>query len=209
MLTALFSSVAEWVLSIIKGSGYLGIFIGMTIESSFFPFPSEVVLIPAGVLVSRGEMVFSFVFFAALLGSLFGALINYYLAFFLGRATVDLLISKHGRKFFIKKESLDRTDNFFNKYGGITTFTGRLIPVIRQLISLPAGFARMNISKFCLFTGLGAGIWATILIFIGYFFNENLEWVNSNLNILSFILVLFSMIILLIYFLVKTKKRTK
>jgi membrane protein DedA with SNARE-associated domain len=209
MLTALFSSVAEWVLSIIKGSGYLGIFIGMTIESSFFPFPSEVVLIPAGVLVSRGEMVFSLVFFAALLGSLLGALINYYLAFFLGRATVDLLISKHGRKFFIKKESLDRTDNFFNKYGGITTFTGRLIPVIRQLISLPAGFARMNIAKFCLFTGLGAGIWATILIFIGYFFNENLEWVNSNLNILSFILVLFSMIILLIYFLVKTKKRTK
>ena len=100
MLIELFFQFVDILLSIIKELGYLGIFIGMTIESSFFPFPSEAILIPAGVLVAKGEMNFILVLIAGLLGSLAGALINYFLALYLGRKTVNLLVSKYGKFFF-------------------------------------------------------------------------------------------------------------
>src|SRR3989338_2930590 len=104
-----FSQIVDGLLAIIASLGYLGIFIGMTIESSFFPFPSEVILIPAGALVARGEMNFILVFLAGLLGSIFGAWINYSIAFFLGRKGVDALIAKYGHFFFITKKGLMRT----------------------------------------------------------------------------------------------------
>jgi len=204
MLLELFSQLIGILLSIIKELGYIGIFIGMTIESSFFPFPSEVILIPAGALVAKGEMSFGLVFVAGLLGSLVGALINYFLALYLGRTTIDLLISKYGKIVFLNKEKLKKSDDYFKKHGSITTFVGRFIPGIRQLISLPAGFSRMNLFKFCLFTGLGAGIWAAILIYIGYFFGSS---ISSELKaIITLIFIAVSLIILLIYIIYKKKK---
>jgi len=187
----------EILLSIINRLGYFGIFIGMTIESSFFPFPSEIILIPAGALVARGEMVFIFVFLAGLLGSLVGALINFSLAFFLGRKTIDLLISKYGKFLFITKKKLKRSDNYFKKHGEITTFIGRLIIGVRQFISLPAGFSKMNLFKFCLFTALGAGIWTMILTYTGYFFGGDIDLTLKI--IITLLLVLFSLIVVLIY----------
>lgn len=199
MLIELFNQLTAVLLSIINELGYLGIFIGMALESSFFPFPSEIILIPAGVLVAKGEMTFVLVFLAGLLGSLSGALINFFLALYLGRTTVDFLISKYGKVFFINKAGLKKSDRYFKKHGDITTFIGRLIPVIRQLISLPAGFSKMNLFKFCLFTGLGAGIWTAVLIYTGYFFGNNSAWLNGNLKIITLILLLFSLIIITIY----------
>ncbi len=199
MLIELFNQLTAVLLSIINELGYLGIFIGMALESSFFPFPSEIILIPAGVLVAKGEMTFVLVFLAGLVGSLSGALINFFLALYLGRTTVDFLISKYGKVFFINKAGLKKSDRYFKKHGDITTFIGRLIPVIRQLISLPAGFSKMNLFKFCLFTGLGAGIWTAVLIYTGYFFGNNSAWLNGNLKIITLILLLFSLIIITIY----------
>jgi len=199
MLIELFNQLTAVLLSIINELGYLGIFIGMALESSFFPFPSEIILIPAGVLVAKGEMTFVLVFLAGLLGSLSGALINFFLALYLGRTAVDFLISKYGKVFFINKAGLKKSDRYFKKHGDITTFIGRLIPVIRQLISLPAGFSKMNLFKFCLFTGLGAGIWTAVLIYTGYFFGNNSAWLNGNLKIITLILLLFSLIIITIY----------
>ncbi len=203
MLFELFYRLTETLLSIIKEIGYLGIFIGMTIESSFFPFPSEVILIPAGVLVARGEMSFFLVFLAGLLGSLVGAWINFFLALFLGRKTIDFLISKYGKFLFINEKNLRKTDNYFKKHGEVTTFVGRLIPLVRQLISLPAGFAKMNFLKFTLFTALGAGIWTAILIYIGYFFGSN---VQPIMKIITAVLLAISLIIILIYALTRKKK---
>jgi membrane protein DedA with SNARE-associated domain len=199
----LFLNLIENLLLIIKELGYLGIFIGMTIESSFFPFPSEVILIPAGVLVARGEMNFLLVFLAGLAGSILGAWINYAIALFLGRKTIDLLIDKYGRFLFLNKSKLRKTDNYFKKHGEITTFIGRLIFVIRQLISLPAGFAKMNFWKFTLFTALGAGIWTAILITIGYFFGSSAQPIAK---IITGVLLVLSLFLALIYY-AKTREK--
>lgn len=198
--------IAGALVSLIDSLGYFGIFILMAIESSFIPFPSEIVLVPAGVLVQRGEMSFFLVFLAGVLGSLAGALINYYLAFFLGRKNVDRLIKKYGKIFFISKEKLEKSDNFFKSHGEITNFVGRLIPMIRQLISLPAGFSKMNIFKFSIYTVFGAGIWTFILILLGYLFGENQELIQSHLNIVSLLLIFFVLVVILIYLLRKKLK---
>lgn len=200
----LFYQLIENLLSVIKELGYMGIFIGMTIESSFFPFPSEIVLMPAGALVARGEMNFFLVFLAGLLGSLTGAFINFFLALYLGRNTIDSLLSKYGRVFFMDKEGLDKVDSYFREHGEITTFVGRLIVGVRQLISLPAGFARMNLFKFTFFTALGAGIWTVFLIYIGYLLGGTLDPFYKK--IITILFILFAMIVLVIYILWKKKK---
>jgi len=203
MIGNLFSQLIEILLSIIRELGYIGIFLGMTIESSFFPFPSEIILIPAGALIAKGEMFFIPVFLAGLLGSLAGALINYFLAMYLGRTTIDLLVSKYGKILFISRKTLQKSDIYFDKHGEITTFIGRLIMGIRQLISIPAGFSRMNLFKFCLYTCLGAGLWALILIAIGFFFGSNIDPFLKI--IVSLFLVLFSSIIGVSYLCIKRK----
>ncbi len=151
--------------------GYIFIFVFMTIESSFIPFPSEVVMIPAGFLAARGElsggstfMCVTLAVFVGILGSLAGAFVNYYLALWVGKPFLE----KYGKYFFIKPEPLARACEVFNKYGAATTFVCRLIPVIRQLISIPAGIAKMPLAPFTFFTALGAGIWTIILAAVGY-----------------------------------------
>ena len=151
--------------------GLVFIFVFMAIESSFIPFPSEVVMIPAGFLAARGELGIASPIGAVLIailvgvvGSLAGAFANYYLALWVGKPFLE----KYGKYFFVKKEPLERACELFNKYGAATTFVCRLVPVIRQLISIPAGIARMKLSSFTLFTALGAGIWTAVLAFAGY-----------------------------------------
>ena len=151
--------------------GYLLIFFFMAVESSFIPFPSEVVMIPAGFLAARGELqggsplVCLWVAVGVgILGSLAGAFVNYYLALWVGKPFLE----KYGKYFFIKPEPLARACEVFNRYGAATTFVCRLVPVIRQLISIPAGISRMPLGSFTLFTGLGAGIWTAILAAVGY-----------------------------------------
>ena len=150
--------------------GLVFIFVFMAVESSFIPFPSEVVMVPAGFLAARGELglppmvALAAAVAVGVVGSLAGAFANYYLAHWLGRPFLE----KYGKYFFVKPEPLARACEVFNKYGAATTFVCRLVPVIRQLISIPAGLARMPLARFTLFTGLGAGIWTTILAAVGY-----------------------------------------
>ena len=151
--------------------GLLFIFVFMAIESSFVPFPSEVVMIPAGFLAARGEMGTGSPLVAVwmaiavgVLGSLAGAFINYYLALWVGKPFLE----KYGKWFFLKPAALERACEVFNRYGAATTFVCRMVPAIRQLISIPAGIARMPLGSFTLFTGLGAGVWTAILAFVGY-----------------------------------------
>ena len=206
MIAEFYSSAVEYLLATSSSLGYFGIFLLMVIESSFVPFPSEVVLIPAGVLVQRGEMVFLFVLFFAILGSLVGALVNYYLALYLGRGLVNVLAERYGKFFLIGRSSIEKSEKYFAKNGEVTTFLGRLIPGIRQLISLPAGFAKMRMDKFILFTFLGAGIWSFILIYLGYIFGGNMALIEENLHIVTVVIVVVSLVIVSFYFLRKKSK---
>ncbi len=150
--------------------GLVLVFVFMAVESSFIPFPSEVVMIPAGFLAARSELGLSpGVALAAAIGvgvaeSLLGAYVNYFLALKVGKP----FLLKYGHYFFVKPEPLERACEVFNRYGAATTFVCRLVPVIRQLISIPAGISRMPLGSFSLFTGLGAGIWTAILALVGW-----------------------------------------
>ena len=151
--------------------GYAFIFAFMAIESSFVPFPSEIVMLPAGFLAARGELSLHapvpdlvLAVLVGLAGSLAGAYFNYFLSRWLG----EPFLRRYGKWFFVKPEALDRAEEVFNRYGAVTTFVCRLIPVIRQLISIPAGLSGMPLGKFTLFTGLGAGIWTAVLAATGY-----------------------------------------
>ena len=156
-------TVGEW--------GYAGIFLMMFLESSFIPFPSEVTMIPAGYLAHQGQMSLVLAWCAGTAGSLAGAVFNYYLCYFFGRE----LVLKYGKYVGITKVKMRKFEAFFKRHGEISTFNCRLIPGIRQYISLPAGLAKMNLFKFSLYTTLGAGIWVAILLAVGWYLGKNYD----------------------------------
>jgi membrane protein DedA with SNARE-associated domain len=194
--------IANVIVSYVDDWGYWGIFILMFIESTFFPFPSEIIMIPAGYLAYQGEMNIYIVILMGILGSILGALLNYYLAMTFGKS----FILRYGKYFFIKEETLDKLEKFFIKHGEISTFTGRLIPGIRQLISLPAGLARMNLAKFSFFTGLGAGIWVLVLVFVGYFVGANEALISQYLKSATLI-ALASVVLMIVFYIIRHKRR--
>jgi membrane protein DedA with SNARE-associated domain len=179
-LGALLGNIINSIVEIVGNLGYIGIFIMMFLESSFFPFPSEVVMIPAGYLVFKGEMNAIIAVICGIAGSLAGALFNYYIALKFGR---DFLI-RYGKYVFFTESTMQKMEAFFIKHGPMSTFVGRLITIIRQYISLPAGLARMNLVKFCLYTSLGAGIWVIILTLIGYYAGV---WFGTDMSVDSII----------------------
>ena len=175
------SALTAWLVDTIGRMGYTGIISLMFLESSFFPFPSEVVMPPAGYLAWKGEMSLSLVLLSGIAGSLLGALFNYWIAVKLGRP----FLLKYGKYFFISPESIDKADKFFQKHGHVSTLVGRLLPVIRQYMSLPAGIARMPMKTFMLFTTIGAGAWVTVLTFAGYLLGEHQDMLKEYLHIIT------------------------
>ena len=166
------------IVSIVNSMGYGGIVAAMFLESSFFPFPSELVLPPAGYLASQGKMELWIVVLLGIIGSLLGSLFNYWISLRLGRP----LILRYGKYVGLTERAYDRAEGAFRRHGEISTFVGRLIPGLRQYISLPAGLARMPIGRFILFTGLGAGIWASVLALLGYVIGNNQEAIGHSLH---------------------------
>ena len=161
------AQITNTLISLIDQLGYFGVFILMFIESTFSPIPpSELVMAPAGVLAQSGQMNLIILWCAGTFGSLGGALFNYCLAYWLGRP----FIIKYGKYFFIKAHTFEKIETFFNKYGSMATFVGRLLPVVRHLISLPAGASKMPLVPFISWTLIGAGIWCAILLALGYIF---------------------------------------
>ena len=162
---------AEFIQAILDNLNYFWITILMAIESSFIPFPSELVVPPAAYMAAiDGKMSISLVVLFATLGADIGALFNYYLARRLGRPIVYRFAnSRLGHMCLIDQEKVQKAEDYFDKHGAVSTFVGRLLPAIRQLISIPAGLARMKMGPFLLYTTLGAGIWNGILAAIGYY----------------------------------------
>ncbi|MHB0974512.1 MAG: DedA family protein [Thiobacillus sp.] len=197
------NEIIQTIVSTVGTWGYPGIFLMMALESSFFPFPSEVVMIPAGYLAYKGEMNLALAVLAGIAGSLAGALFNYWLALKLGRP----FLQRYGKYVLIKEHTLQRMEDFFARHGHISTFTGRLIPAVRQYISLPAGLARMNLAVFSFYTSLGAGIWVTILAVLGYTLGHNEQAIRGNLHLVTLFLLGSVAVIVLLYVRLKLKKK--
>jgi membrane protein DedA with SNARE-associated domain len=174
MLTQFFHWLADTVLAL----GYPGIVLLMAIESSVLPLPSELVMPPAGYLAAKGHMTGWVAILAGTLGSLLGALVNYGLAVLVG----EPVLRRYGKYVLVSERSLDRTEAFFRRHGEISTFVGRLLPVIRHLISIPAGMSRMALGRFALFTALGAGIWCFILTYLGWLIGRHGEQVEAAIG---------------------------
>jgi membrane protein DedA with SNARE-associated domain len=174
----MFDSFIQWLLDLFRGMGYPGIVVLMAVESSILPLPSELVMPPAGYLAAKGEMSFVLAVACGVLGSILGALANYGLAHWLGRA----FFLRLGKYVLITDRALDRSERYFAAHGEISTFLGRMLPVVRHLISIPAGIARMHLGRFVVFTGLGALVWCTILTSIGWFIGSREDVILEVLN---------------------------
>jgi len=181
----MFAELAQWLVDTVAGFGYAGIIALMAVESSFIPFPSEVVMIPAGYLASQGKMELWLVILSGTIGSLLGAYVNYFGALWIGRR----FLVQYGRYVFVSARTLEKMDLFFERHGAISTFTGRLVPGVRQLISIPAGLGRMNVGLFTLYTALGAGLWGGILACLGYFIGGNEALIREYLREITVLLL--------------------
>ena len=185
--------MGDFVIDLICKYGYLGMFLGMILEAVIIIIPSEAILATAGILA--GKNIFSFwkVFFIGLLGSVFCAVIIYFIGYYGGKPFVE----KYGKYFFMKKEDLEKTDSWFNKYGLIAALVGRNLPIIRTLISLPIGIMRLSFVKFLIYTTIGSIPWTFMFVYIGYSLGNN--WIVATkyidnlkvpIRILIFLLIL-------------------
>lgn len=194
--------IIDFIVATVGDLGYFGIFFMMFLESTFFPFPSEVVMIPAGYLAYKGEMDLFLAIFSGIAGSLAGAVFNYFLAMKFGRA----FLQRYGKYILVKEQTLEKMEDFFAKHGHISTFSGRLIPAVRQYISLPAGLAKMNLWKFSLYTSLGAAIWVLILALLGYFIGSNQNLIDEYLKLIIISILVFLAVFAIFYIRIKMKK---
>jgi membrane protein DedA with SNARE-associated domain len=165
------AGMIEWLLQRLLELGYPGIIVLMALESSVLPVPAELVMPPAGYWVAKGEMNAVAAVASGVLGSLLGSLANYFLAMWLGRG----FVRRFGKYFLISERSLERSERYFAAHGEISVLLGRMLPVVRHLISIPAGLARMSLPAFVTYTGLGALLWCSILTWIGYFIGQHEE----------------------------------
>ncbi|KAB0664475.1 DedA family protein [Oryzomonas japonica] len=188
-------ALIQWLLHTIGTMGYPGIFLLMLMESSVIPVPSELVMPPAGYLAFQGKMNLVAVILCGTLGSLVGAYANYFASRYLGRP----LIIRYGKYVLIPPEKFERVERFFLQHGEISTFIGRLLPVVRHLISIPAGLSGMGHLRFSLYTLAGAGLWCSILAVIGYAIGENQQLIMQYSHRALAWVIGFSSILIAVY----------
>jgi membrane protein DedA with SNARE-associated domain len=203
-------SFIAWLLKALLDLGYPGIIGLMALESSILPVPSELVMPPAGYWAAKGQMSFAVALLCGVIGSIIGALANYYGAQLIGRP----LIQRYGKYVLLSEKNLLRSERFFAEHGEISTLIGRLFPVIRHLISIPAGLHRMPLPKFILYTAVGAGIWCAILTYIGYFLGQHEsmlrpEEIHRYATWALLALIPLSSILILVYVLRRRRSRSK
>lgn len=203
----------NFVLNISQTLGYGGIVFLMALESSFIPFPSEIIILPAAYLASQGQMNVYYVVISGVAGSLIGAIFNYFLALYLGRKIVySLSETRLAKILLINSKKIEKSENFFLKYGNVSTFFGRLIPVIRQLISLPAGFSKMNFKNFIFYTFLGSAIWVIILAVLGYQFGANIDKILDSFKLIKHFIIyaiILALAVIIFFIILKNIKKLK
>lgn len=176
----IFQTVFDWYMANLN---YFTIFLLMTIESSFIPFPSEIVVPFAAWKAGEGSLSMAGVLLSSTAGAMTGAILNYYLSMWLGRPLLYRIAdTKWAHALLITREGVEKAEAYFVKYGKASTFIGRLVPAVRQLISIPAGLSRMKMGPFLLYTFLGAGLWNVILALVGYYAYDKREHILPYLD---------------------------
>jgi membrane protein DedA with SNARE-associated domain len=203
----MFSSVINWFSSAFSTLSYFDITLLMTLENSFIPIPSELIMLPAGYLAATGKISLFGAILSSTFGTLLGATINYLLARHLGRRVIHKLADRPWAKWLlIDSAKLAQAEDYYRERGRLSTFLGRLVPVVRQFISIPAGLAKMNIWHFWLYTALGAGLWCSFLTTVGYFFGSYQNQIINYLNQITNITILF-IVATIIYLIIKHVRR--
>ena len=185
----MFDSIAEWVISVIETLGYLGLTVLVALENVFPPIPSEIILPLAGFLVGQNRFSFPLVLIATTLGSLIGALVLYGIGLAIGQRRVHRLVERYGHWALLTIEDLTRSENWFDRYGPVAVFTGRLVPVVRSLVSIPAGYRRMPLGQFLLLTCFGSALWNGLLVGLGWALGENWHVVEEYVGWLQYVVI--------------------
>lgn len=197
----------NYVLSLIGNFGYLGMFLGMVLEAVIIIIPSELILATGGILAGQGVFSFWGAFITGLLGSVFCAIIIYYMGYFGGKG----FAKKYGKYFFMKDNEVEKSDSWFNKYGLIAACIGRNVPIVRTLVSLPIGIARLSFKRFLLYTIIGSIPWTFVFVYFGYALGNNwvvLKQVTSRLKV-PIIILLVVLVVSWIYKMLKNFLRIK
>ena len=200
---SLFESTINLFTSFINEIGYFGIFIGMFLESTLVPLPSEVIMIPAGILAAKGGMNVYIATIVGILGNVGGAIFSYWLAASIGRT----ILFRIGKYFFVKAETIIKIENFFKNHGPVSIFIGRLLPGFRHFISLPAGIAKMDMKLFFIYTATGSAIWTSMLSALGFFIGENQQLIEKYLHEIAVTVGLSCTLILAIYMFLKPMRK--
>jgi membrane protein DedA with SNARE-associated domain len=194
--------LAQYITAFIDKTGYISVFVFMVMESTAFPVPSEAILPFAGFLIAESKLTFTLVIAVSTLGSIVGSLLSYWIGLYGGQPFIE----RYGRFFLLDHDDLAATERFFKKYGDATIFICRFIPVVRHLISLPAGMGRMNLVRFSIYTIIGAGLWNAFLTVCGFYLRKNWEVVMQYSRIVD-IAVLAILVFGIIFFIKKYVSR--
>ena len=197
--------MGDFVFSLIENFGYFGMFLGMVLEAVIIVIPSEAILATGGILASRGVFSFFGAFFIGLVGSVFCAIVIYFMGYFGGRP----FIRKFGKYFFMKEEDIEKSDSWFLRYGMFGALIGRNFPIIRTLISLPIGIMRMSFFKFLIFTIIGSIPWTFLFVYLGYALGNSWIYVSAKISWLKLPIKILLVLLILFYFYKKIKKYKK
>lgn len=193
--------MGEFVINLMNNYGYIGMFLGMVLEAVIIIIPSEAILATGGILAANNIFSFWGAFFTGLLGSVFCAIVIYFMGYFGGKP----FIKKYGKYFFMKEEDIEKSDSWFNKYGMIGALIGRNFPIIRTLISLPIGIMRLSFFKFLIYTIIGSIPWTFVFVYVGYTLGNGWTVVNKYVSNLKVPIKILILILIFSYFLKKIK----
>ncbi len=197
--------MGSFVVNLIKEYGYFGMFLGMVLEAVIIIIPSEAILATGGILAGNGIFSFWGAFFTGLLGSVFCAIVIYYMGYFGGR----IFVKKYGKYFFMKEEDLEKSDLWLNRYGLISALIGRNFPIVRTLISLPIGILRLSFSKFLLYTTIGSIPWTFVFVYVGYALGNHWVIINDYVKRLKVPIEILLFLLVISFFYKKIKKKNK
>lgn len=194
--------MGEFVLNLIANYGYLGMFLGMVLEAVIIIIPSEAILATGGILAGKGIFSFWGAFLVGLIGSVFCAIVIYFMGYFGGPP----FVKKYGKYFFMKEEDLEKSDSWFNKYGLIAALIGRNFPIIRTLISLPIGIMHLSFTKFVIYTTIGSIPWTFVFVYVGYTLGNNWVKISTYIGNLKTPIKILLVILIISYFYKKIKE---